>query len=57
MPQPVPELQEILALEAKIRGDLYDLYPLDQKDHVFLRDGEGAVLEARLNQGLLYLKK
>lgn len=57
MPHPVPELQEILALEAKLRPDLYDSYPIDCKDHIFLPDGLGAKIEAELSNDVIYIKK
>lgn len=46
MPQPVPELQEILALEAKIHADKYDLSPF----------GMSRYMEALLSRDVIYIK-
>lgn len=52
MPQPVPHLHEILALEAKIHADKYDLYPQPKPN-----DRYTAMLECKLEQGILYIKR
>ena len=54
MPHPVPHLHEILALEAKIRGDQYDLYPQGLSGHLTAAEREAKVEEHR---EILYIKK
>lgn len=58
MPQPVPELQEILALEAKIYVDKHDVRPGSSAN--FYNTGlsyTAAKLEAELSAGVLYIKR
>lgn len=57
MPQPVPELQEILALEYKLRADMHDIYP-NNSVYPFNMDSKvGATMEASLPKDVIYIKK
>jgi hypothetical protein len=56
MPHPIPHLHEILALEAQVHADKYDLYP-DQPGDWNHRCKIAARLEASLLRDIVYIKK
>lgn len=57
MPQPVPELQEILALEAQLRCDLWDIMPGADSQLMDFQRELRIKQEASLLKDVVYVKK
>lgn len=56
MPHPIPHLHEILALEAQVHADKYDVSPAAACIYPDMQMAAIA-LEAKLHSGILYIKK
>lgn len=59
MAHKIPELHEILALEARVHADKYDVYPIGISTHPIKapKVSTDAFIESSLLRDILYIKK